>query len=206
MLTRHKDRVDVWLRPAARRLADWGVSPTAITLAIPVLVSAACWWFVRSRDTVSFALLVTLVGLLDALDGAVARVSGRVSRWGAYLDALCDRYVETLVVLAAAVVTGYWLLSLLVLSGSLLTSYAKARAAMEVPVVNQEWPDLLERTERDLLFVLGLALGTLVSWRPLGHDLFWWMLAGLAGLTHGTVAQRMLRAHGFIAARAPRRG
>ena len=81
-------------------------------------------------------------------------------------------------------------------------SYAKARAAMEVSVSNDEWPDLMERTERDVLFVIGLAAGALMPWRPLGRDLFWWTLVLLAILIHGTVAQRVLRARRFIDARS----
>ena len=77
-------------------------------------------------------------------------------------------------------------------------SYAKARAAMEVAVSNLEWPDLMERAERSLLFGAGLVAGALVPWRPLGHDLFWWTLVLLALLTHLTVLQRALRARRYI--------
>jgi len=81
--------------PLARAIARRGISPTAITLAAPLLTALVCAWFVRSRAIVPFCLLMGLVGCLDALDGAVARVSGRVTRFGAYLDAVCDRYVDS---------------------------------------------------------------------------------------------------------------
>ena len=97
---------------------------------------------------------------------------------------------------------GLLALPLVVLAGSLLVSYAKARAAMETPVSNEEWPDLMERTERDLLFLAGLAAAAVCPWRPLGRDLFWWTLVTLALLTHVTVLQRMWRARGFIRARS----
>ena len=136
--------------------------------------------------------------LFDAVDGAVARAGGRATKWGAYLDALVDRYGEGLVVVSVAAVTGTWLLSSLVLLGALLVSYAKARAAMEVPVSNQEWPDLMERAERGLVYVAGLTMSQVVTWTPLGHDLFWWTLVVLAGLIHVTVWQRMRRAYQLI--------
>jgi len=151
---------------------------------------------------VPFCATMLLVGCLDALDGAVARASKRVTKFGAYLDAMCDRYVESIVVLSVAAVTGYWVLSMIVLIGSLLVSYAKARAAIEVAVTNVEWPDLMERTERDILFLVGLALSDLVAWRPLGQDLFWWTLVLLAAFVHLTVLQRMVRARRFIRSRA----
>ncbi|MBI1991903.1 MAG: CDP-alcohol phosphatidyltransferase family protein [Candidatus Omnitrophica bacterium] len=199
MLTsRYKPRLNRLLDPLARRLAQMGVSPATLTLLGPLLGSLACALFVRTRAVAPFCVAMAVVGCFDGLDGAVARASGRVTKLGAYLDAMADRYVEIIVVLAAAVVTGYWALSMVALAGSLLVSYAKARAAMEVPVSNLEWPDLMERAERSMLFLVGLAAGAVVPWRPLGRDLFWWTLALLAILLSVTVLQRILRARRLI--------
>lgn len=200
--TRYKSRIDRLFSPLARVLLAAGISPNALTLATPVLGALACWWFLRTREVVLFCLLVAAIGALDALDGLMARLSGKVSKFGAYLDAMCDRYFEAIVVLTVASATGYWVLSLAMIVGSLLVSYAKARAAMEVPVTNQEWPDLMERTERDLLFVGSYALSDVLGWRLLGRDLFWWMLVVLVMLVHVTVAQRVLRARSYILSRA----
>ena len=202
MLTsRYKPFLNALFEPVARLIARSGVSPSTITLLGPVLTSIVCLVFLRTRAVLPFCGAMLAVGLLDGLDGAVARVSGRVTHVGAYLDAICDRYVEALAVCSAAAVTGYWSLSMLALVGALLVSYAKARAAMEVAVSNQEWPDLMERTERGLLFLAGLAASALLPWRPLGRDLFWWTLLTLAVLTHLTVLQRVLRARRFILTR-----
>jgi phosphatidylglycerophosphate synthase len=198
LTTRYKASLNRCLEPLAAALARTGVSPAALTLAGPILTLAACWWFVRTAAILPFCLLMGLIGCLDVLDGAVARVGGRVTKFGAYLDALCDRYVDAMVVLAAAQVTGYWALSLIALAGGLLVSYAKARAAMEVPISNLEWPDLMERAERSALFLGGLAASVLLPWQPLGRDLFWWTLLLLAILTHLTVVQRILRARRLI--------
>ncbi len=189
------------LSPLVRFLVHAHLSPSIVTLAGLVGVLASCTILLLTRQLLFFCGLVAVCAVLDAVDGAVARASDRVTSVGAYLDALCDRYTEGAVVLSVAVVTGYWVLSGLVLLGALLVSYAKARAAMEVPIANEEWPDLLERPERGALYLIGLAMSQLVAWRPLGHDLFWWTLALLALLIHGTVIQRILRATRFIAAR-----
>lgn len=169
-----------------------------ITLAGPILGSMFCLWFVRTQAVIPFCVAVFLLGGLDILDGMVARASGKVTKFGGYLDAMCDRYYEVIVILAVATVTDYWLLCFLTLSGGMLTSYAKARAAMEVPISNSEWPDMMERGERSLIFVGGLALGAVVNWQPFGHDLFWWTLLFLAGFTHATAVQRILRARKII--------
>lgn len=210
--SRHKNSVDRWLAPIGLALARTGITPSGLTLTIPVLGTAACVWFYDSRQTLLFCLLITAIGACDALDGVLARVTNRVTKFGGYLDAVCDRYFEAIVVLTVAAVTGYWALSMIFLAGALLVSYAKARAAMEVTISNLEWPDLMERVERNVVFILGLALSALVDWTPLGWDLFWWTLVMLVVLVHMTVLQRILRARRFIEARgsspgkpAPRR-
>src|SRR3989338_5760660 len=180
--SRYKSLLTGWLEPIARALARAGVAPNALTLAGPVLTSLACVWYVRTAATVPFCALMLAVGLVDALDGAVARAAGRVSRVGAYLDAICDRYVDAIIVLAAAAVTGYWILSMIVLTGALIVSYAKARAAMEVTISNLEWPDLMERGERGVVFLAGLAAGAAGPWGPPGRGLVWGALGGRAFL------------------------
>lgn len=201
--TRYKASIDRFLHPVAARLARSGVAPSAITIATPCFISVICWFFLATRAVLPFCFAVTVAGCLDGLDGAVARAGGRSTRFGAYLDAMADRYVESLVVLSVAHVTGHWALSTAFLVGALLVSYAKARAAMEVAISNQEWPDLMERVERGLLFIAGLAASAVVPWKPFGHDLFWWTLGGLTALTHLTVLQRMFRARRLIQQRTP---
>ena len=201
--SRYRPFLHQLIEPIAASLSRAGVSPSLLTLLGPPLGSLVCVVFLSTRAVLPFCAAITAVGCLDWLDGAVARASGRVTKFGAYLDAVCDRYVEAIVVLAVAHVSGYWALSMVVLVGALLVSYAKARAAMEVVVSNEEWPDLMERTERDALFIIGLAASAVVPWRPLGRDLFWWTLAILAVLVHGTVVQRVLRARRLIEERSP---
>ena len=204
LTTRYKPFFNRCCASTARALARRGMTPNSVTLLGLALGAVSCLVLVRTRNIPLFCLLITLVGLGDALDGAVARVSGRATKFGAYLDAMADRYFEAMVAVSVAYVTGYWLLSCLVLAGAFGISYAKARAALEVPVTNTEWPDWMERAERDALFILGLWLSSVVPWRPGGHDLFYWTLVGLAVATHATVLQRMRRAHRLIAARAER--
>ena len=203
LVTRYKSLIDQAYKPLATWLAGLGVSPTAITLASPVLTAGVCLWFIRAQAVVPFCLAIVAVGALDGLDGAVARVSGRVTKFGAYVDAMCDRYFEAMIALSVAYVTGYWFLSMASLAGALMVSYAKARAAIEVNVSNTEWPDLMERAERSALYVGGLLAGDLLpNVRPWGHDLFWWALLVFTVLVHATVIQRALRARRLIAARS----
>ena len=186
----------------ARLLVALNISPDLLTIAgLAGTVISCAYYLLINRNTLLLCGLVLTCGLCDALDGAVARLTGRTSRWGSYLDAMADRYGEAVIALTVAWATGYWVLISLVLVGSFLTSYAKARASMEVIATNTEWPDLMERTERGLLFVIGLAVSALMPRTWGGHDLFWWTLCFLAVGTHVTVLQRIWRARQFILAR-----
>jgi CDP-diacylglycerol--glycerol-3-phosphate 3-phosphatidyltransferase len=77
---------------------------------------------------------ILLMGPIDALDGAVARASGMVTRFGAFLDSVIDRYIESFIY---AGLIFYFngqqqtlgiMLSFFSLVGSVLVSYARARA------------------------------------------------------------------------------
>jgi phosphatidylglycerophosphate synthase len=79
----------------ARPLAVLRVSPSALTLAglglaLLVLPSAAA----DGRWPLLAVVTVVVSGVLDSLDGAVAVLTDRVTRWGAVLDSTCDRLAD----------------------------------------------------------------------------------------------------------------
>ena len=199
--TRYKDFFDKKFEGVARGLIALGITPNQLTLIGLLLGVLACVFLILTRNLFLFSLLAAAFGCVDALDGLVARLTQKVSKFGSYLDALCDRYYEAVVVLAVAYVTGYWVLSFMVITGSLIVSYAKARASMEVPVSNTEWPDFMERTERDVIFASGLLLSRIIRVKFWGHDLFFWTLVFLAAAIHATAVRRILRARKLILAR-----
>ncbi len=121
------------LEAVGRFLARWNLSPNAITylgllLTIGVAVLAAL-------GHIRWAGLAYVVAALcDALDGTLARVSGKVSRFGAFLDSTIDRFEESIVFLGLTVyyahVGGPIELPLILVAtvGSLMVSYTRARA------------------------------------------------------------------------------
>jgi CDP-diacylglycerol--glycerol-3-phosphate 3-phosphatidyltransferase len=178
---------------AARPLAARGVTPDALT-AWGVLVSAAVAAIASAggRWPLAAAVVVVVAGLLDNLDGAVAILSGRTSRWGFVLDSLADRLSD------AAYLVALWVLGapgpLCVVGGGLmgLQEYARARAGNagmgEVGVVT-----VWERPTRVIL-TAGLLLGS--GLRPDSAELIAtagaaaWVAFGLVGL-----AQLLLVVH-----------
>ena len=179
----------------ARGLAKSGISPNAVTVIGFVLVACAAAAYPFHRNSLAFGVCLALAFSFDALDGAVARLTNKSSKFGGYLDAVIDRYQELAVLAAIAWVHDAWPAALLVVSGSFLTSYNKARAAMEISIDNGDWPDLVERLERIIFIVallvaahwLPLVPGTSLALVPAG-------LVVLGALAHLTAIQRFFRA------------
>jgi phosphatidylglycerophosphate synthase len=112
------------------------------------------------------ALVFFLVSVfLDFVDGAVARYSNRVTKFGAYLDTISDRFVEGLIFLGFLSLplpkfifeAKYWIF--LSFFGSLMTTYVKA-AAKEKELVAQELKKgFFGRGERMILLAITIFVG-----------------------------------------------
>ena len=111
-----------------RLCAAAGITPNVITGTSVAIAVGSCYFFAINRI---FAALVLfgLVGVLDMLDGATARASGRVTRYGQVLDMVSDRYAEFLFLLGIMLggrVADYWVLA--AVFGMLIASYTRAVA------------------------------------------------------------------------------
>jgi len=182
-----KERFNHWISAEARFLHSLGLSPNSITVLGFILSLASGFlylnWKASSIMLPAAGLLLLLSGFFDALDGAIARMSNTVTAFGGFFDSLLDRYSDA-VVLAAITLGGLcdplWGVSSL--TGSLLVSYARARA--EASGVKMASIGFAERAER-MLFV---ALLSFLA--PLWDKALWWGILILAFVTHLTVAQR----------------
>jgi len=124
--------VGPWLtvvHAAASPFARLGVSPDIVTV-LGGLVSALAVWVATlgGRWVLLAAVVVGLSGLTDSLDGAVAVMTGRESRWGAVLDSVVDRVSDVLFLLALWVVGAPPLACVLAGVLVLAQEYARARA------------------------------------------------------------------------------
>jgi CDP-diacylglycerol---glycerol-3-phosphate 3-phosphatidyltransferase len=173
------------LNPIAVLLHRLHVSPDQVTFGGLLLSIAAGAALAANRFPLA-TLLLLAGSLCDVLDGSLARLSGRSSRFGAFLDSTVDRYAEMTVFMGLGVLyatTGDVFnvgLTFVAATGSLLVSYARARAeglGLDCKV------GLMERPERLVLLIVGAALG------PLGMRVVLWILAIL---THVTALQRVL--------------
>lgn len=202
-----KDHIDPLWERAALPLVRLGMSPNQVTLAGLALIVAASAAYLWHGSEILFGVSLAIAFAFDSLDGAVARLTDRRTRLGGYLDAMVDRYQELIVLAAIGYPGGLWFPTLAAFSGGMLTSYAKARTAVEIPISNEAWPDLFERLER-VIFLCALLVAAGIA-DSLGYAPGWLVLWGLvlfAALAHFTALQRMLRAKRLLAEHDRRMG
>lgn len=194
-----KGKIDLFWNRIARVLARLHLTPNIITWTGLLLVVANCLFYLLHENNLVFGLLLALSFSFDALDGAVARITGLASRYGGYLDAVIDRYQELVIYLVLAYVNNYWEVCFLAITGSLLVSYNKARTAVEIPINNENWPDLTERLERIILICAGLVFDPYISMpEPLNSSFLFNIILLTGILAHFTAIQRFFRARKML--------
>jgi len=187
LLTKLKAKVQAWMAVEAEWAHGLGLTPNQVSAAGIVLafLSGFAYWqhSISPLLLVLAPILLFASGFCDALDGAIARIYGKTTPFGGFLDSLLDRYAD------AAVLFGITLgglcdfsWGLITLVGSLLVSYARARA--EAAGVRMETVGLAERADRLIILVIASFL-----------HFFWpmalyWSVILLAFLTNLTVLQR----------------
>lgn len=184
-----KKRLEELIGDFITPLSKLGITPNQITI-LGVLVSIfsayffATWSINRIRLMIA-ALLLLISGLLDAIDGILARKTGQVSRFGGFFDSVSDRYSDA-IELSGIIIGGLCnpIIGLAALIGSMMVSYARARA--EAEGVKMAGVGLAERAER----MVFLALCSFISFYWL--DVLNWGVLILAALAHATVIQRSL--------------
>ncbi len=175
-------------KPYLERLAKVvAIHPNVITVTGIVIALIAAYYYAQA-EWVFGSLVAALAALVDALDGAVARYWGKTSKWGAYLDAMTDRIVEGILLFGIGWGSGLWPIVYVIMLASILISYAKARAAMEIDVDNVNWPDLFERAERLIAIVVGVPIAAQFE-----NGLMWYLLALAIAFSTVGVGQRMYR-------------
>lgn len=183
----------------AKGLVRLGLTPNQITWGGLGLIVFQCAIYPLHENNFVFGLGLLFTFALDALDGAVARITNTSTKYGGYLDAVVDRYQEWAVYFVLAWVWDWWAVCFLAITGSLLISYNKARTAVEIPINNDKWPDLLERMERVVILCVALMLDPYVSLPDfLGGSLLFAVILMLGILTHLTAIQRFHRAGKMI--------
>ena len=162
-----------------RAVARTGLTPNALTLLGLLGMGGAAYlasigWFWQA------GVVMLGAGAFDLFDGAVARYTGKATTWGAVFDAVSDRLADFAILFGLL----FWylgearfdreaiILIVLSLSGSMLVSYTRSKAA-EFGI--QIRSGLGTRLERVLIMAIGLLSGQVIA--------VLWLLAALSNLT-----------------------
>lgn len=154
----------VVLGSIVRGLALTRISPNALTFLGLVTSTVAAFLFGyatgenQQRMFIYAGIAMVLAGLLDMVDGRVARATGQESPFGAFFDSVLDRYSDLalffglLVYYARAERFFYVVLVAVVMTGTIMVSYTRARAES---LIGSCKVGFLERPERLVLLIIG---------------------------------------------------
>jgi len=135
------------------------ISPNILTVA-GLLITVAGSFFILKHDFFTAGLILTFGALFDALDGTLARKTGKTTKFGAFLDSTVDRVADFLPLFALMYYfkedTLFFTISGLAILFSFLVSYTRARAeglGIECKV------GIFERPERLIILIASLLTG-----------------------------------------------
>jgi CDP-diacylglycerol---glycerol-3-phosphate 3-phosphatidyltransferase len=175
-----------------RWLALSRIHPNVLTFVGLLINIWAAWLFARAGATgqdpvVDFrwaGVVVIGAGLFDMVDGRVARATRQVTLFGGFFDSVVDRYSDLAVFMGLLVYYAsinrffYIVLTAVVMTGSVLVSYTRARAENAIPKCKVGF---LERPERVVLIIIGALFNRMAA--------VLWVIAVLSNLT---VIHRMI--------------
>ncbi len=176
------DSIRKFVKKPMHRIANWlnditggKITPNFVTLTSLVLHLPIFWAIVAQQFTLAAVMLVVF-GLLDSLDGELARLQGRASRAGMLLDASADRMKEAIVFAALAYMFALdseptaVLVTVAAITGAYTVSYIKAKgetalkgSRLGVQEINRIFQSGLMRYEvRTAFLVVGLIFSSLL--------------------------------------------
>jgi CDP-diacylglycerol--glycerol-3-phosphate 3-phosphatidyltransferase len=128
-----RDRVKGVFEPIALALGRLGLTPDGLTLLGFAITVGGATLIALQHWTIG-GVVVLAGGIFDMFDGTLARATGRVSRWGAFMDSVFDRSGEAIVyvgiVVGAAIDehTRVPILATAAMASAFMVSYVRARA------------------------------------------------------------------------------
>jgi len=154
------------------------------SFSIPIVLLLPFQYFVLTIP------ILIIACFLDVIDGLIARKYGLVTKLGSFLDSICDRYVDTIMLLNLALVTKDYLISIIVilsLLGSYMTSYSRAKG--ESLGLEMIGIGFFERSERIIYLIITYIIYYILN----NIQVLMIMLIIFAIITNLTAIERILR-------------
>jgi len=155
MLNRLRPQVKVIIDPVAKRVP---VNPNVLTI-IGLLISVLSAYMFSQKSLLLGGLFIALSGIVDMLDGAVARNHSTRTQFGGILDSTSDRFADAFILIG--IIYGgsvNWFFGILALHASLSVSYVRARVEAEGIKGSV---GIAERAERLVILVIGAFLSVI---------------------------------------------
>ena len=171
------------IRLIVRGLALSRIHPNVLTF-IGLVINAVAAVLLASGRFLSAGLVMIAAGIFDMVDGRVARATNQVTLFGAFFDSVVDRYSDLVLLMGLLVYYAsinrffYVVLTAVVMTGSVMVSYTRARAECVIPKCKAGF---MERPERMVLLILGALFNRMAP--------VLWVIAVIANIT---VIHRML--------------
>ncbi|MBS1875907.1 MAG: CDP-alcohol phosphatidyltransferase family protein [Acidobacteria bacterium] len=166
-----------------RGLALSKIHPNVLTfIGLVINIVAAALLALGRFRAAGFVILGA--GIFDMVDGRVARETNQVTRFGGFFDSVVDRYSDLGLLVGLLVWYGsinrpwYVVLTAIAMTGSVMVSYARARAENAIPTCKVGF---MERPERVVLVIIGALFDRMAP--------VLWVIAVLANIT---VIHRMI--------------
>ena len=171
------------LKGLVKLLVVTRIHPNVFT-CVGLFINGAAAWLFAQGEFFKAGVVVLLGAVFDLVDGPIARHTNRVTRFGGFLDSVIDRYSDLILLMGMLVYYAsinrfsYIVLTAAAMTGSVLISYARARAENEIPKCKVGF---LERPERIVLIIIG-------AWSNRMAAVLW----VIAVLANWTVIQRII--------------
>jgi CDP-diacylglycerol--glycerol-3-phosphate 3-phosphatidyltransferase len=159
------------------------IHPNVLTF-VGLLINIWASWLFADGKMFAAGLVVVGASVFDMVDGRVARATSQVTKFGGFFDSVLDRYsdlalyVGLLVYYASINRFPYIVLTAIVMTGSVMVSYTRARAENSIPTCKVGF---MERPERVVLVIIGALFDRMAP--------VLWVISVLANLT---VVHRMV--------------
>src|SRR5438067_3313076 len=171
------------IRLIVRGLALSKIHPTVLTF-IGLVINIVATVLLAAGQFRAAGFVILGAAIFDMVDGRVARETNQVTRFGGFFDSVLDRYSDLALLMGLLVYYAnisrffYIVLTAIVMTGSVMVSYTRARAENTIPKCKVGF---LERPERVVLLIIGALFDRMAP--------VLWVIAVLANLT---VIHRMI--------------
>jgi len=165
------------IRLIVRALALSRIHPNVLTF-IGLVINGVAAALLASGLFLAAGLVIIGAGIFDMVDGRVARETNRVTRFGGFFDSVMDRYSDLVLLMGLLVYYAsidrffYVVLTAVVMTGSVMVSYTRARAECAIPRCKVGF---MERPERVVLLIIGAVFNRMAP--------VLWVIAVLSNIT-----------------------